>query len=69
MNMWVLLARQGPPIEVELWTNPPIPPPRPSPSPTSFPFLLGYGMDEDSPECRAGNTVGIHPAGCEEDLS
>lgn len=39
MNMRVLLARQGPPIEVEVWTR--------SPSPTSFPFLLGYGMDKD----------------------
>lgn len=66
MNMWVLLARQGPPMEVELQTSNP-----PNPSATSFPFLLGYGVDKDSAECRAGGTIGIephhlHPASCEK---
>lgn len=39
VNVWVLLARQGPPMEVKPW-NPQ--------TPTSFPFLLGYGIDKDS---------------------
>lgn len=52
-------------MEVEPWT-PPVPP-------TSFPFLLGYGIDKDSAECRTGNTIEIkphhlHPAGCKKEV-
>lgn len=46
--------------------DPPVPP-------TSFPFLLGYGIDKDSAECRTGNTIEIkphhlHPAGCKKEV-
>lgn len=47
--------------------------PGPPSPPISFPFLLGYGIDKDSAECRAGNTVEIkphhlHPAGCKKEV-
>lgn len=51
-------------MEVEPWTPQ---------SPTSFPFLLGYGIDKDSAECRAENTIEIkphhlHPVGCKKEV-
>lgn len=47
--------------------------PEPPSLPISFPFLPGYGIDKDSAECRAGNTVEIkphhlHPAGCKKEV-
>lgn len=65
MNMWVLLARQRPPMGVKPWTPP---------DTHVFPFSPGlWDRQGLSAECRAGNTLGIkpnhlHPAGCKKEV-
>lgn len=53
MNVWVLAARQGPPVEVDAWTPVPVP----------YLFLFSWAMGWTRTLCRMDQGEGTKPHG------